>query len=449
MYNVTLQSISFRFLGIILVALAASLVTDSASLAQSSGNPNTFETLDVKMARVGARVPAYGGMFLDSSDPDTMVVLATGPSDSQKPGRMRAAITEVFGPSVLDGRSIRIEPADYRFVDLKLWYDRIQSDVWADPAAVGTDINEQLNRIVIEVENAAAISRMKTVIANANVPPEAVVVRIGKRAKPANHLTLQSNFKNAGDPAAGGIKGGIQIIFAGRPECTMSFVTDRVTDVTVRGHVTAAHCGPVVGQVDPNDVYQPSGAFLPRIGVEIIDPAPFQGGSCPQGSSCRWSDSSFVQIDSGIPNLQGNIARTLFQSFDTPGTLVINDSKPNWNITAESSTIFMADQLHKVGRTTGWTTGNVITACENFIGAQGILLLCQYEVDASVKGGDSGSPVFSIPVPGDNVTLKGVLWGCRACPNGEPPYVFAPIGQVYQDLGVSAEWRSCVPAAGC
>ena len=59
-----------------------------------------------------------------------------------------------------------------------------------------------------------------------------------------------------------------------------------------------------------------------------------------------------------------------------------------------------------------------------------ITQFCQNFVSATVGSGDSGSPVFSIG-SGDNVTLKGILWGG----SGSSSFVYSPINQVEQELG--------------
>jgi hypothetical protein len=70
--------------------------------------------------------------------------------------------------------------------------------------------------------------------------------------------------------------------------------------------------------------------------------------------------------------------------------------------------------VNKVGRTTGWTQGNITNTCVN-TGVQGTKLvqLCQTFVSAGVGAGDSGSDVFEITSSTD-VKLAGILWGGSA-----------------------------------
>ena len=95
--------------------------------------------------------------------------------------------------------------------------------------------------------------------------------------------------------------------------------------------------------------------------------------------------------------------------------------------------------VNKVGRTTGWTVGEVTRTCvDTGVSDSNILLLCQVFVEASgkkqpqiVAGGDSGSPVFL--VNGNNsATLLGGLWGGNASGS---LFVYSPIANIEQELG--------------
>jgi hypothetical protein len=69
-------------------------------------------------------------------------------------------------------------------------------------------------------------------------------------------------------------------------------------------------------------------------------------------------------------------------------------------------------QANKIGRTTGWTFGQISATCVAVnVSGTSITQLCQSLVSAGVGAGDSGSPVFSWPGSGGNITLLGILWG--------------------------------------
>ena len=88
--------------------------------------------------------------------------------------------------------------------------------------------------------------------------------------------------------------------------------------------------------------------------------------------------------------------------------------------------------MNKVGRTTGWTAGNITNTCVNTgVSGSNIVQLCQTFVSAGVGGGDSGSDVFQV-TSGSNVQLAGVLWGGNS---GGTQFVFSPFGNVTRELG--------------
>ena len=90
--------------------------------------------------------------------------------------------------------------------------------------------------------------------------------------------------------------------------------------------------------------------------------------------------------------------------------------------------------VNKVGRTTGWTQGNVNQSCVNVnVSGTNITQLCQTIVQHSsatlVGGGDSGSGVFTGTT---NVTLVGILWGGSS--DGKL-FVFSPLKNIRDELG--------------
>ncbi len=107
------------------------------------------------------------------------------------------------------------------------------------------------------------------------------------------------------------------------------------------------------------------------------------------------------------------------------------------NATAEFA---IGTTINKVGRTTGWTQGNVTQTCVNTnVARSNITQLCQTFVEdpggaVLVGGGDSGSNVFTI-TSGDNVQLVGILWGGNS---SGTLFVFSPLKQIQDELGALA-----------
>jgi len=223
------------------------------------------------------------------------------------------------------------------------------------------------------------------------------------------------------------VKGGLQIRFS-QYLCSLGFIAETASGA---GFVTASHCSDRQGAVDGTTYYQPLNQDPNDwIGTEIADPDYVRNGAgCPKGKKCRRSDANF-SLTSGARELTlGAIART-----ERPGSLTIATGLP-FNITAEG-TAGAGMTVHKVGRTTGWTSGNVSNTCVNTgVSGTSIVLLCQTFVTSSgviVGGGDSGSPAFRITDGNNNVTLVGVLWGGNQTGT---QFVYSPIENIEAELG--------------
>jgi hypothetical protein len=124
-------------------------------------------------------------------------------------------------------------------------------------------------------------------------------------------------------------------------------------------------------------------------------------------------------------------------------------------------------QLHKVGRTTGWTSGTMEGTCLDYVWAANgnsvltpTVLRCQYQVgnqfDADPNNdwwriaafGDSGSPVFRIRHNGfKHVELYGIAWGGNTFSNsfGAKKFVFSSIRGIQVDLGALEFVGQCLP----
>jgi hypothetical protein len=105
--------------------------------------------------------------------------------------------------------------------------------------------------------------------------------------------------------------------------------------------------------------------------------------------------------------------------------------------TTKSGTPPIGTTLDKIGRTTGWTYGSLVSTCETTTQYEngyptGRTLLCQNRVNAKSDFGDSGSPVFSFTENGygGNYELRGILWGG----NGTQ-FLYSPIENIQSELG--------------
>jgi hypothetical protein len=305
--------------------------------------------------------------------------------------------------------------------------------------AVSSDIDEANNRLRFTGLDATAVTNITGVIGQAGVPAAATVVQI--RGPVRRTSTLRDKIRP--------VYGGYQIQFFPLPAsplilvCTISF--SAIKD-GINSFVTASHCSNVQGGMPGvrTDYYQPTRALIVNpdnfVAYEVDDPEYFTGGECPLARQCRYSDALRAQIGAGQSFVLGKIARTsllntVLVSDSTP-YLTVDPVNPPYAIAGEQATPVVGQVLNKVGRTTGWTQGAVVSTCVNVdVTDSQITQLCQSLVDAYVDGGDSGSDVFGFNTDG-TVNLAGVLWGSSSdFVTGAVQFIFSPLGAVERELG--------------
>jgi hypothetical protein len=290
--------------------------------------------------------------------------------------------------------------------------------VLALAGTVFADNDEVSKRLVFGVENEHVIPAVRTVLAQLGVPGSDYEIKV---TAPIHQLaTLRDVWRPT--------QGGIQIHFP-KFLCTMGFNADAGSE---RSFITNSHCTSKQGGVEGTPYWQPLSTVDPTvIATEVDDPEYFTwktDPACPQGRACRYSDASRALYNVAVPSTRGAIARTTganSNSLEVAGSFDIT-AQDNAGTAAPVGTI-----VNKVGRTTGWTQGQVIATCvhTNVFGSH-ITQLCQTFVAAGVGGGDSGSGVFAI-TRGNKVTLLGILWGG----SGSQLYVYSPFNQIQKELG--------------
>ena len=148
------------------------------------------------------------------------------------------------------------------------------------------------------------------------------------------------------------------------------------------------------------------------------------------------------------------------------GSITVSTSS-SFRIAKDSGIASLNERVHKVGQTTGWTSGKVVQSCADVRRIHAdpathtvvlkVQLLCQDVVkDGPEKigeGGDSGSPVFQIAnaPEGNDVHLLGLLWAVN---NGDPEdkyFWYSRIENVYGELTLASgrTWDSCGGSLNC
>ena len=301
------------------------------------------------------------------------------------------------------------------------WFARSSPVVLGLPGTVFADHDEVNNRLLFGVENAAAIHGVRTALEHLGIPSSAYTITVTEPIYFA--ATLRDRWRPT--------QAGVQIHFGGYL-CSLGFNAD---DGTQRSFITASHCTNQQGGVEGTQYYQPTSSVDGTvIATEVEDPAYFKGGACPKSKICRYSDAARALYSAGVASTRGAIARTSAPnngSLTVTGTFAVT--------TQDNSTVnfSVGTTINKVGRTTGWTQGNVTNSCVNTnVSGSRIQLLCQTFVQnpggaVVVGGGDSGSDVFRTTGT-STAQMVGILWGG----NGSGTlFVFSPLKQVRDELG--------------
>ena len=309
---------------------------------------------------------------------------------------------------------------------LAAWFAPAAAAVLALPRTVFADNDEKAGKLVFGVEDASAIDEVRAALARLGVPGADYSIEV----TPPIHAmaTLRDRFRPT--------QAGSQIHFF-LYVCTMGF---NVSHSGGRSFITNSHCTQQQGGVEGTQYFQPLSRIDPTvIATEADDPEYFRGGACPLGAKCRYSDASRALYSSDVPSVQGEILRT-----SGPNTGDLNVTGVFTITSQDNETSFPIGMVvNKVGRTTGWTQGEVTRTCVHTgVFGSNIVLLCQTFVSnpagaAVVGGGDSGSGVFSIRGR-DNARLLGILWGGSG---DNRTFVFSPLKSIQDELGALTATR--------
>jgi hypothetical protein len=309
-------------------------------------------------------------------------------------------------------------PGLHRAQDVAAWFRTAAPDVMALPGTVFADHDESANVLVFGIESANAMFGVQNALARRGVPATAYRVQV---VEPIRFMS--DNLRSAHRPTVGGIQ-----IHWGNYLCTLGFNVDHAGG---RSFITNSHCTNKQGTTGTTAYYQPLSSAQPTpIADEAHDPAYSSLPGCSAGKKCRYSDAARVLYRAGTSSTRGSIARTTGVN---NGSLVVIGA---FTINAQNSTATSySGTVHKVGRTTGWSSGNVTNTCATVnVSGSNIQLICQTLVSnnsaAIVGAGDSGSPVFRRTSEPD-VELIGILWGG----SGSSLFVFSPLKNIQDELG--------------
>ena len=218
--------------------------------------------------------------------------------------------------------------------------------------------------------------------------------------------------------------------------CTLGFNALRDG---VAAFITASHCTEELWAADSTPFHQSVVRPADYIGAELDDPEPVR--TCHWGIffnfPCRHSDAALSEYADDVDFAVGTIARTTVRSASSSldGSTTIDSSNPYFDIFWVDKYPSHGETVHKMGVTTGWTSGTVERTCVTiWIRRFEKKAMCQYSASFRVDEGDSGSPVFKWS-GGGAVTLTGVVskwtWTIIRLYSSW----FSPLGGIEEELG--------------
>lgn len=415
-------------------------------IERTQTRPMSTLSLDDVLLKIAAKLPGFGGMFVDNEGVLNVYMLPpeaplSGEGKRALEVRIQEAVMAVLGDR-LAGRvkglpsapqpvgeprrmpDVVILTADYDVRQLSEWREKARP-LLDTPGVAFLDLDEARNRLRVGITSSVRPESIHDVLNRLGIPTKAVEIEITELYK------FYGTLKGKSRPVQGGCQIEADTGWFSYNRCTMAFNAIRGGKP---GFVTNSHCTMMQGGTEGTDFHQPDDPWWTegnKIGHEATDPQYFSGGACPAGRRCRYSDSAFIGYT--IPR-----GSAIAQTTSRDGSTSVNPDASTLQIRSVTTSPLGGEILDKVGWRTGWTYGQVNGTCLDIqVRDTDITLLCQ---DRALRTsgqhkiadhGDSGSPVFR-RLGGDDVSVYGVLWGG---PDDGSTFSFSPMEGVEQELG--------------
>ena len=324
--------------------------------------------------------------------------------------------TDSPAPSEPNGMSPSYSRSSTAQDRLAALFPETSAEVLSMPGTVYADHDEVRGKLVFGIHNQSAAAGIRRSLEARGLSADEFEI---KAAEPIEMMTLQTSIVRP-------TQAGTQIHF-GNYVCTLGF---NVTHSGGRSFITNSHCTNTQGGVEGTVYNQPDRTRAPtKIATEVADPT-YTSSGCSAGKLCRSSDASRALYEGAAESAQGVIARPPTKNsgdLSIAGTFTITSQ--------DNSSTNYSGEIHKVGRTTGWTSGTVSGTCVTInVSQTKFQQKCQTLVTNNnatiVSGGDSGSPVFKLGT-NNEVQLVGILWGG----GGTTQFVFSPLKNIQDEMG--------------
>lgn len=363
-------------------------------------------------------VPAFGGYYFDEQG-EIVVYLTTPQAANAARAAIRGQLQARAHPrntQPFAARPINVRHADYSFIELARFRTKLRRQVFAVPGVVSLGVKESKNRVDIGVEEPSAKAKVKSLLAELEIPEAAVIFSRRADAELSGH-TLDNTHPDTV------VQGGLNA-----DGCSIGFPATRNG---IDGFVIASHCTEVMYGLDGETFSQPT--LGPQVGTEHVDPPPLSAVQCFDPDPCRHSDAAF--IEASVPLDFAKIARTTVRAGDQSyGSITIDHGNTSLTIVSKGGITAEGVTLDKIGNTSGWTSGSVLSTCDDRH-IDGFIILCADKIDMISDPGDSGSPVFALLENGE-VALRGIVFGHEdEFLGGENDALVSDYHQIEKDLG--------------
>jgi hypothetical protein len=398
---------------------------------QFSATPGTLPPdPDEYLAKIADRIPGFGGMYLSAGvlvvRMKEAAVDVTSLTQSMLQDEDVARFAGVRG-RLVDGR-VRVESTRYGIAELMQWKRQL-SNVGLLSDLRRLDLDEVIGQLRLGFYTEADAARAHEHLLAAGLPQDAFMTEVVTPVQ--EYADLNDRIRAV--PGAVVIENG-----SDNSRCTLgvnALANPGWPGQEYWGFITNSHCSDRYGDDgDGTAMYQHTEGANNLIGYEYVDFPLYDVGTplCPSNlwagaNGCRFSDASFFVYTSDDLAQGGTIGRTIGGRYTT-----INSAHPRFLLddpSLEFASYGM--ELHKIGRVSGWTTGEVSGTCVSNVVA-GIVKLCQTVVDFSSSSGDSGAPVFAWDGYSDYVELFGILWGGNGSQTWFSPWVYVTFEIEYE-----------------
>lgn len=423
------------------LSLATVLAFNNVVLAESQESSTTlkWQGSNIGLQQLSEEIPGFAGFFYE--DGHMYIRL-------KRNAKINQATDKLNDDSTLSGLQgdYTLLAADYDFQELETLY-QASSSILSLPGIVFTDLDERANRIHVAVSSMEVAEKIIAWLEENNLDTNAYIF------EETGPLVQQSSLQDESDELRGGLSINFPNLRFSTSNCTLGMTVKRNN---VTGFLTNAHCsttGGLANASNPRETEYTVGDRViakeainlptrfnndPRCGerrqpsAEEIERFP-QLADTPEYNDCSAADVLFARRIRSVSDdfVLGEIAKPSGEV--NSGNLEISG---HFTVSGIDTSLAVGDVVHKVGRTTGWTSGKVTRTCVTVPGISAWQrYICQDFADYHQEGGDSGSAVFVQLRDADNnltdnVNIVGITHGTT-----DDASVFSPIQGVIDDLG--------------